>query len=108
MMAITDEYIKQIKVDFLHQLSELLRTGNMPLENARDICRQFKTYNPFTTFEDLKTKIKAFTQKYTEFGKMYTKILRDEEKYRTSTVLTKMQSLIGTGNIDQALQVAKT
>src|SRR3989338_2166521 len=90
---------------FLRGIAEGMRNNILALNVARFRAREFLDLEPFTSIEDMQTKITAFVAKYPDFVtvKEYLDSYHSEKKIKG--VIDKMQKYIDDKKIDEALTV---
>lgn len=106
-MAPSVEFVKKIETDYLKMVADCLRKGKIDFKTAKESAKELLTLFPFTSYEDMQTKIQQFTQKYTQFDKLYVNFLSYEEEAKTQELIEKMRVLMKSNKIDEALHIAK-
>jgi hypothetical protein len=106
-MQLSEDAIRDIDTVFLKELIQKLQSGDMDKPAAKVASEQFLRLRPFSTLEDLTSKISQFLSVYPEFLMLDTAIKRHAEEIRTHQVIEQMRKHMLAGNIDQALDVAK-
>lgn len=97
--------IDTIETDFLKIIIRHLKSGKIKLNQAKEITKEFLSLLPFGSDENLRDKLKAFTDKYDNFKPIYISILKMEEGKKTNEILTKMRGLIKENKVDEALKL---
>ena len=107
-MTLDDALIKQVEVDYLLDLIKELRSQRIDLPKGREITREFLTLLPFTSLDDMRNKVKTFSEKYKDFSRAYINLQAKEEQEKKTAVLDKMREHLKNKNIDEAINIAKT
>ena len=102
-----DVLLEKSETDYLKILINLLKGGKVEVETAKVMTREFLALSPFGSVEDLKQKIKIFSDIHTFFGELYISLLQHIEDQKLSDVLGKMRSLLKQNKIEEALKVVK-
>lgn len=106
-MVPSDAFLKKVENDYLLLIATLLRTGEIDFATAKKSAQEMLTLLPFTTYEDMQTKLKQFTEKYKTLRKLYISFLKDLEQDKTNHLIERMRGLMKDNKIDEALQLAK-
>jgi len=85
-----------------------LEENKITPENAQQLAKDFLGVLPAKDHQDLLAKLKELGQKYPEVQEVYVKEASEHEEVTKDKVLNSMRDAIKLGNIDQALEVAKT
>lgn len=107
MLELSDALVKELEKDLLKIVASSLRNGSLALPDARSACQAYLSMLPYSTFDDFKNKIKAYSTTYKPFSKLYIDLLHNEEKYRMDNVLTRMRLHLHNNEVDKALHIAK-
>jgi len=105
-MQLTPELLAKIDNNYLQALIDVLEKEIMDEPTAKSATQQYLSLAPFTSFEDLKTKIQSFLKTYPQFERVMAFVKGYEDEERTKDVVAKMNSLIKNNQIDEALQIA--
>lgn len=105
-MQLSEDAIRDIDSVFLKELIQKLQSGDMDKPAAKVASEQFLRLRPFSSVEDLTTKISQFLTVYPEFLMLDTAVKRHAEEIRTHMVIEQMRKHMLAGNIDKALHVA--
>ena len=99
--------IDSLEKEFLKIVIENIKSKKLTLDQARTIAKDFIMLIPFDDQNDLKFKIKNFTDKYIIFSPLYIALLKNEESTKMNDLLNKMRSHMKDKNIDEALKLVK-
>jgi len=78
------------------------------IPTASTLAKDFLAVLPMKNQEDLLQKLKDLSSKYTPAKFVYQKEMAKEESHREQHALTQMQHAIRQGNIEHAINVAKS
>jgi hypothetical protein len=98
--------INGLEKSFLENIVGNLKSKKLTLNQARIMAKDFMNLLPFKEQNDLKTKIKNFSEKYIIFSPLYITLLKNEETTKMNNLLNKMRSHMKEKNIDEALKIA--
>ncbi len=104
-MQATEAVIFQMENAFLLTLINLLKKNEIKYDDAKRITTEFLALRPFTTIEDLKTKMGPFTDTYPQFKQSYIVVMQHEETEKTGALLSQMKEHMANNDIDKALQL---
>lgn len=107
-MEANEEVIFQMENSFLLTLIDLLKKNGIEYDQAKKITGEFLALKPFTTVEDLKTKMGTFTDTYPQFKPAYIVVMQHEETHKTGVLLSQMKEHLANNDIDKALQLVPT
>lgn len=105
-MQLTSQLLEKIDNNYLQALIDVLEKEIMDESTAKFATQQYLSLAPFTSFEDLKTKVQTFLKTYPQFERVMAFIKGYEDEERTKDVVAKMHGLIKNNQIDEALQIA--
>lgn len=104
-MELTKEFIEKIEEEYLKELVDRLQKGTVTTDQAKEITREFLELTPFSSAEDMETKIQSFTEKHPEFGGLYVNFLKYEDESKTSKLLNDMRAHLKENRLDEALKL---
>ncbi|MBI2442740.1 MAG: hypothetical protein HYV40_02405 [Candidatus Levybacteria bacterium] len=84
-----------------------LESGSLELEKAQEISKEYLALLPFHDKAELLKKLGSLSDKYQEAQEVYAKVAGDVEKEDAAERVEQMSQHIKTGNIEEALKVAK-
>lgn len=102
-----EELTEKIEKDYLNILVTLLRNGDIDARTGKQITREFMDLVPFTSIDDLQSKIKRFSETHKFFKNLYIDLLKYEEEKKTHELVREMRSHIKENRIDEALRLVK-
>jgi len=105
-MQLTPELLEKIDNNYLQSLIDILEKEIMDEPSAKIATQTYLALAPFSSYDDLKTKMQTFIQTYPQFERVFVLIKGYEEEERTKDVVAKMQGLIKNNHLDEALHVA--
>lgn len=100
--------IEEAKKELAELLIEHLRENKILPEKAKQLANDFLRKLPIENQKDLLAKLKELGEKYEEVREIYVDELGKIEKEKTKQTLSQMRQHIQTGNIDEAVNVAKS
>lgn len=106
-MDIQDE-VNNVEDELAQIIIKHLEENKITPENAQQLAKDFLGVLPVRDHADLLVKLKELGQKYPEVQEVYVEQASEHEETTKENVLNSMRDAIKVGNIDQALQVAKT
>ncbi len=84
-----------------------LESGSLELEKAQEISREYLALLPFRDKAELLKKLGSLSGKYQEAQEVYTKFAAAIEKEDAAEKVEQMSQHIKSGNIEEAINVAK-
>ena len=102
-----EEIVHLIETDFLKIIISLLKSGQLSIDEAKKIVREFLGLLPFVNMGDLHDKLKAFTSNHQEFSSVYITLLKLRDEEKAMELVTDMKQLIKDNKIDEALALVK-
>jgi hypothetical protein len=102
-----EEFKNTVETEFLKLLSQYLKTGKIKLLEAKEVTKEFLAFLPFVDKEDMRNKLKSFTEKHLQFNQVYITFLKKEDFEKTADLIGKMKVLIKENKIDEALNLIK-
>ena len=106
-MNLTDE-IELVKKELLELIVEHLQQNKLQAPEAQQLARDFLAVLPIKDQADLLNKLKDLGQKYKEANEVYLDELEKVTDEKRDLALNSMRDSIKQGQIDQAIQTAKT
>ncbi|MBP9716390.1 MAG: hypothetical protein KBD51_00445 [Candidatus Levybacteria bacterium] len=106
-MNLTDE-IELVKKELLELIVEHLQQNKLQAPEAQQLARDFLAVLPIKDQADLLNKLKGLGQKYKEANEVYLEELEKVTDEKRDLALNSMRDSIKQGQIDQAIQTAKT
>lgn len=106
-MELTQEFVKTIEIEYLRCVSELLKSGAMDLPTAKASAKEFLTYVPFSSVDDMRGKIQKFISTYPALNIFHVRFLTHVEDEHTKGVLEQMRHHLKNNDIDAALQLVQ-
>ncbi len=85
---------KKIEIDFLKAISELLSNGEITLQTAKQSGKDFLALLPFSSEEDMQSKIKTFVEDYPKLEKVNAILLTYIDEGKTNELLEKIRVYI--------------
>jgi hypothetical protein len=98
----------QLEHIFLDKLLEGLRQRTLTIPQAKELANNFLKNEPFTSFEEAVEKMKAFTREHAELGVLNDYLSAFHQERQKGALIEKMRMHLKKGEIDQAIQVAKS
>ena len=106
-MEFPEGFIREIEIQYLRILAEMLKMGKIDVPTARASAKQYLTYLPFSSPEDLMTKMNDYVMAFPMLGKYHLHVAHEVEDIKTKHVLAKMRHMMKNDNIDEAISLAK-
>lgn len=106
-MTLPDSLIKDVEVEYLRQLTKLLKEGKADRVLARASAQAFLKILPFADDNDMLLKIGNYGEEFPLFARLHVYALGLIEETKTKEVLEKMRNLMKNDHIDEALSLAK-
>lgn len=107
-MTLSDSFVKNIEVEYLRLLANLLRKGKIDRQYAQDSAKEFLALLPFTSPDDIHDKIKTYTEKFEYLVPLHGYVVNELDKDKTHNVLAKMRTLIKNNEIDEAVNLIQS
>lgn len=107
MYMISDALVKKFEEDYLRTIAHLLRNGEIDKATAKTSAQELLKNLPFSSYDDMKSKIQKFTTTYPQLQNVYINLLRSIEEDKTSEVIEKMRNLMNTNRVHEAIEVAQ-
>jgi len=101
-----EKFIHDVQYAFLKSLIEGLRDGSMSIGQARAYAVDFKKLEPFSSREEIETKIKGYSEKNPHFEYLYNFVETYNKEKKMGEIISKMKTFIKEDKIDEALAVA--
>src|SRR3989344_3413055 len=100
-----NKFANSIEIEYLERLSSLLKSGEIDVDKARKISKEFLLLLPFESLDDIKSKIGGFLAENMKFENLRIILLKNIEEVKTSNVLEKMKTLLKNNKIDEAINL---
>ncbi len=107
LMDLTQE-VELVKKELLDLIIENLKQNKIEAGEAQQLARDFLAVLPIKNQVDLLEKLKTLGMKYKEANQIYLIELEKSNNNDTDQTLTQVRDQISQGNIDEAIQTAKT
>ncbi|MCA9372335.1 hypothetical protein KC726_05585 [Candidatus Woesebacteria bacterium] len=101
----SEELIKQIELKYLKLIVGLLRSGKINKNIAKQTANFFLTLLPFNSYEELRGKIKLFTDQYPDFIELDFYSIKCIEEEKTQQLLQRMQSKMHEDDLEGAINL---
>lgn len=102
------EEVELVKKELLELIVEHLKTNKIHAPEAQQLARDFLAVLPIKDQTDLLNKLKGLGQKYKEANEVYLDELEKATDEKRDLALNSMRDSIKQGQIDQAIQTAKS
>lgn len=106
-MDITAE-VEEVKKELLELIIEHLKQNKIQADEAQQLARDFLSVLPIKDQADLLSKLKNLGEKYKEANEVYLDELSKASDNQRDQALSQMRDHIKQGNIDGAIETAKT
>ena len=104
-MQLSDSLIKDVEVEYLRQLTKLLKEGKADRVLAKTSAQAFLKLLPFADDNDMLLKLGNYGEAFPLFTKLHVYALGLIEELKTKEILEKMRVLMKDNNIDGAIQL---
>jgi len=104
-MPLPDTLIKDVEIEYLRQLTKILKEGKADRVLARSSAQAFLKLLPFADDNDMLLKLGNYGEEFPLFTNLHVYALGLIEELKTKEVLEKMRSLMKNDNIDQAINL---
>lgn len=85
---------KQIEIDFLSTLSDLLAAGEMTVPQAKQASAEFLLMLPFSSEDDMQKKVNILVEKYAHLEKFQAILLTYIDEEKTTKLLERLRTYI--------------
>ena len=92
---------------YLRQIAKGIRQGTLTKVHAQYMAKAMLAVEPFTSWDDLLTKMRLLTQHFPNFQPVVDQLASEYEETKTQSVVEEMSKHLHAGDIDQALSVAQ-
>lgn len=92
---------------FLKRIITGIREKSIGIPDSRTIALAFLQIEPFTSVDDAKSKIQAFTDKYSYFKDLTNYMKTYDEEKRIGQAINRIRKHLKDQDIDSALEVAQ-
>ncbi len=106
-MQLSDEFLKDIELQYLRLVTDALKNGEMDIDTAKASAQEFLNLLPFANLDDMKVKFQRYCIKYPSIAGLTVYIMQQMEESKTNEVLEKMRTLMKDNKIDDALKLAQ-
>lgn len=103
----TNSLFNELEKDLLDHIINSMQNRKISIEDAQKLAQEFLALLPANDKKDLLNKLNVIAQKFPEARQTYTKYAAHNEKEERQKALQEMSQHIKTGNIEQAISVAK-
>ncbi|MBI2641310.1 hypothetical protein HYW87_01805 [Candidatus Roizmanbacteria bacterium] len=100
-------FVQKVETEYLKKVADLLRSGDIDFQTAKNSAKELLTYLPLASYEDMHDKLKKFTDSYPQLKKVFITFLKLLEEEKTSNVLDKMRNLMGASKIEESLKLVQ-
>lgn len=107
LMDIATE-VEEVKKELLELIIEHLKQNKIEASQAQQLARDFLSVLPIKDQADLLNKLKSLGEKYKEANEVYLDELSKASDDQRDQALSQMRDHIKQGNIDGAIETAKT
>lgn len=101
------DLVEQVERELLDEIIANMETDAMSLEDAEQLARDFLAVLPAADKEDLLRKLQGVGEKYIAARSVYLKHAAPHEEQKRQELLDTMSTHIKSGNIEEALTIAK-
>jgi hypothetical protein len=101
------EEVNSLEKQLLELISKKLEENKIEVDKAQELARDFLAILPVSDQEDLLKKLQDLSGKYEEVKPLYIHEYAKMDEVKRDEVLTHMRNSIHTGNIEQAIEIAK-
>ncbi len=99
--------LDQVEKDLMRHIIDNMKNKRMHLEDAKRLAKEFLALLPISDKGDLLDKLNVLSLKYGPAKEIYVKFNGSEEEVKRQKLLSQMRDHIKSGNIEQAIAVAK-
>lgn len=103
-----DKLVEEVERDLLSHIYANLKTNEITAEQAQKLAQDFLKLLPFKDKKDLLDKLNMLGNQYRTAQEVYVKFGVPFEEQQRQQKLDLMREHIKSGNIEKALEVAKT
>lgn len=100
--------VTDVERDLLLEITTHLKQNKLSGEQAQELARSFLAVLPVQDKEELLTKLKKLGEEFPEAQSVFLKYAKEDELHARDQKLSQMALHIKSGNIEQALKVAKS
>ena len=101
------QQVKTLEEELLALITKHLEENKIEVEKAQQLARDFLAILPIADQAELLGKLKALSDEYAEVKTLYILELSKVDEMKRDEVLDHMRTAIQTGNIEQAIKIAK-
>ena len=98
---------ERIEKDLLELIVTHLEKNEMEFAKAQALAKEFLTFLPVKSKEELLEKLKTLGDTYTEAKEVYLEEFSQDLQIKDQHALTQMRNAIQKGNIEHAIAIAK-
>ena len=106
-MQLPDSLIKNVEVEYLRQLTKILKEGKADRILAKTSAQAFLKLLPFADENDMLLKLGNYGEEFPLFTKLHVYALGLIEELKTKEVLEKMRNLMKNDDIDKAINLVQ-
>lgn len=106
-MLLPDLLIKNVEIEYLRQLTKILKEGKADRVLAKTSAQAFLKLLPFADDNDMLLKLGNYGEEFPLFTKLHVYALGLIEELKTKEVLAKMRVLMKNDNIEQAINLVQ-
>ena len=100
--------VEEVKKELLELIITHLKQNKIQAPQAQQLARDFIAVLPIKDQADLLAKLKSLGEKYKEAEEVYLGELEKASDEKRDQALTQMRDQIKQGNIEKAIETAKT
>lgn len=102
------DMVSSVEKDLLLEIIENMKYRKLTIGEAHKLAKEFLSLLPANDKEDLLRKLSTLGQNYEEARDVYAKYVAPHEEEKRQNLLNQMREHLKSGNIEQAIAVAKT
>lgn len=107
-MSDIDTEVEKVKKELVELIIANLRQNKIDKDEAQKLAADFLAVLPIENRQDLLLKLKNLSSKYPAVNKIYAEELEETGEEKTNKVLAQMRDHIKNGNMEEAINVAKS
>ncbi len=100
--------VEEVKKELLELIIEHLKQNKIQAPQAQQLARDFLSVLPVKDQADLLAKLKNLGEKYKEAEEVYLGELEKASDNQRDQALNSMRDYVKQGNIDKAIEIAKS
>jgi len=106
-MKTFEEFIKEIEIDLVANLTVLNRNKKITFDEAKTIAKDFVGYFPFENYEDLFRKMHALSNNHRVIRKIYVKHAPGYFEAKKEFVLKNFRQAMNEKDIEKAVNISR-